>query len=71
LLELIDGLPNAERRVLRRRLPLLPGYEPETVRQIAEEMGVTPARVQQIETRGLRRLRGLVTHRLGYRVEAA
>jgi RNA polymerase primary sigma factor len=71
LVELIDGLPTAERNLLRRRLPLIPGYEPETLQEIADEMGVTSARIQQIETRGLRRLRGLAAHRLGYRVEAA
>jgi len=71
LLELIDRLPNPESRVLRRRLPLLPGEEPATLQAIAEEMGMTRTSIQQIETRGLRRLRGLVVHRLGYRVEAA
>jgi RNA polymerase primary sigma factor len=69
LLELIDRLPNLERSVLRRRLPLVPGDEPETLQEIADEMGMTRANVHQIEARGLRRLRRLVPYRLGYQVE--
>jgi RNA polymerase primary sigma factor len=71
LLELIDRLPDPESRVLRRRLLLLPGQEPDTVEEIADELGLTRTSVQQFEARGLRRLRGLAAHRLGYRVEAA
>lgn len=71
VLELIDRLPSLERRVVRRRLPLLPEAEPETLQQIAEDIGVTKAYVQQLEMRGLKRLRQLVQHRLGYRVEHA
>lgn len=70
LLELIGRLPDSERRVLRRRLPLVPGDKPDALQQIADELGVTRGHVQQIEMRGLRRLRRLAAYRLGYKLES-
>jgi RNA polymerase primary sigma factor len=53
---LIDKLPEAERNVLRRRLPLLPETDPDTLDTIGRDLGITRERVRQIEQRALRHI---------------
>ena len=54
-LELLDEIEEREATVLRMRFGL-GGYEPHTLKQIGERLGLTRERVRQIETEALARL---------------
>jgi hypothetical protein len=54
--ELVQSLPKRERLVLISRFGL-DGGQPRTLRDIAEEYGTSPTRIQQIEAKALRKLR--------------
>jgi RNA polymerase primary sigma factor len=56
LLEVLNGLPNREARVLKLRFGLLDG-QAYTLDQVGRKMGVTRERVRQIVTQALNRLR--------------
>ena len=62
LTTVLDDLGANERLVLRRRFGL-EGEPPETLEAIGRGLGVTRERVRQIETAGLRKLRGLLKAR--------
>jgi RNA polymerase primary sigma factor len=55
--ELVEGLPEDERNVIRLRFGLT-GDEPRTPRQTAMELGTTTERVRKLEEQGLQRLAG-------------
>ncbi|HEU5193270.1 MAG TPA: sigma-70 family RNA polymerase sigma factor, partial [Methylomirabilota bacterium] len=59
LAAVLDDLAPNERSVLRRRFGL-DGDEPQTLEVIGQEMKLSRERVRQIETAGLRKLRGLL-----------
>jgi RNA polymerase primary sigma factor len=54
--EILDCLDELERKVLSMRFGLQDGSEM-TVDEVADELGLTPERVRQLETRALRNLR--------------
>jgi RNA polymerase primary sigma factor len=54
--EILDCLDEMERKVLSMRFGLLEGSEM-TVDEVADELGLTPERVRQLETKALRNLR--------------
>jgi RNA polymerase primary sigma factor len=56
LLEVLNGLPNREARVLKLRFGLLDG-QAYTLDQVGQKIGVTRERVRQIVTQALNRLR--------------
>lgn len=59
--KMLAGLTEQQREVVERRFGLC-GEDPETLRQIADSRGVTPARIAQIEAkafRGMRRWAGM------------
>ncbi len=60
--DLLDRLPEKERRVIELRFGLR-GNEPKTLREIGDILGVSRERVRQLETRALRKLRGLAMKR--------
>jgi len=62
LVSVLDDLAPNERTVLRHRFGLA-GDEPETLEAIGRGLGLTPERVRQIETAGLRKLRTLLAAR--------
>ncbi len=53
--DVVDRLPDAERNVIRLRFGL-DGDEPQTLRQVGAELGISPQRAHELEERGLRRL---------------
>jgi RNA polymerase primary sigma factor len=53
--EIVAQLPDVERRVIDLRFGLS-GDEPRTIRQTGTELGITPSRASELETRALRRL---------------
>jgi RNA polymerase sigma factor (sigma-70 family) len=59
LVAALDDLAPNERTVLRHRFGL-EGSEPETLEAIGRRLGLSRERVRQIETAGLRKLRGLL-----------
>ena len=59
LVAVLDDLAPNERTVLRRRFGL-EGDEPETLEAIGQRLGLSRERVRQIESGGLRKLRGLL-----------
>ncbi len=58
--EAVRKLPQRERDLLTAHYGLEPGQGAMSLSQLAEKMGVTKARVRQVETRALRRLRSLL-----------
>ncbi len=60
--DLLDKLPEKERRVVELRFGLK-GNEPRTLREIGDILGVSRERVRQLETRALRKLRSLAMKR--------
>jgi len=59
LVAVLDDLAPNERTVLRRRFGL-EGEDPETLEAIGQHLNLSRERVRQIETAGLRKLRGLL-----------
>lgn len=57
----LSELNPKQREVLARRFGLL-GYEPSTLEDVGQEIGLTRERVRQIQVEALRRLREIVTH---------
>ena len=55
----LEQLNPKQREVLARRFGLL-GYEPATLEQVGEEIGLTRERVRQIQVEGLRRLKEML-----------
>ena len=53
--DVVDQLPDAERKVIRLRFGLN-GSETRTLTQIGSELGISPQRVRELEQQGLRRL---------------
>lgn len=60
--DLLDRLPEKERRVLELRFGLR-GEEPRTLREIGEILQISRERVRQLETRALRKLRNMAMKR--------
>jgi RNA polymerase primary sigma factor len=56
--EMLDKLPEKERRVVELRFGLR-GEEPRTLREIGEILNISRERVRQLETRALRKLRNM------------
>jgi len=56
LAEVMEELPDREAMILRRRYGL-GGVEPETLGEIAQDMGITAERVRQLQNAALRRLK--------------
>jgi RNA polymerase sigma factor, sigma-70 family len=56
--EMLDKLPEKERRVIELRFGLR-GEEPKTLREIGEILNISRERVRQLETRALRKLRNM------------
>ncbi len=56
LTEVLDDLPPRERGILHRRYGLL-GAEPETLAEIAQDLGISAERVRQIQAAAVARLR--------------
>jgi RNA polymerase primary sigma factor len=56
--EMLDKLPEKERRVIELRFGLR-GEEPKTLREIGEILSISRERVRQLETRALRKLRNM------------
>lgn len=56
----LEQLNPKQREVLARRFGLL-GYEPATLEEVGEEIGLTRERVRQIQVEGLRRLKEMLT----------
>jgi RNA polymerase nonessential primary-like sigma factor len=56
----LEQLNPKQREVLARRFGLL-GYEPATLEEVGEEIGLTRERVRQIQVEGLKRLREMLT----------
>ena len=54
--DLLDDLPERERMILARRFGLN-GAAPETLGEIAVDLGVTPERVRQLQNAALGRLK--------------
>ena len=60
--DLLDRLPEKERRVIELRFGLR-GEEPRTLREIGEILQISRERVRQLETRALRKLRNMAMKR--------
>jgi len=60
LIDALARLPRRERDLVAAHYGLKAGQSPSSLSQIAEEMGVTKARVRQLEVRALRRLRRIL-----------
>jgi RNA polymerase primary sigma factor len=58
---LLRGLTPRERYVVRARFGWGREFEPRTLQQIADEFGVSRERVRQLESRALRKLRGMAS----------
>lgn len=56
LMQWLEELNPKQKEVLARRFGLL-GYEPSTLEEVGQEIGLTRERVRQIQVEGLRRLR--------------
>ena len=56
----LEQLNPKQREVLARRFGLL-GYEPATLEEVGEEIGLTRERVHQIQVEGLRRMKEMLT----------
>lgn len=56
----LEQLNPKQREVLARRFGLL-GYEPATLEEVGEEIGLTRERVRQIQVEGLRRMKEMLT----------
>jgi DNA-directed RNA polymerase sigma subunit (sigma70/sigma32) len=54
------GLTNGSRRIIINRFGLDHSQEPQTLKEVGHEMGVTKERVRQIEARALNKLRLLL-----------
>ena len=59
----LEQLNPKQREVLARRFGLL-GYEPATLEEVGEEIGLTRERVRQIQVEGLRRMKEMLTQGL-------
>nr|WP_277814849.1 sigma-70 family RNA polymerase sigma factor [Galbitalea soli] len=60
--QLLNALPEQERRVLRLRTGYQAGGEPRTLEEIGQIFGVTRERIRQIEKKALERSRKLLQH---------
>ena len=60
LVGLLEELTPKQREVLARRFGLL-GYEPATLENVGQEIGLTRERVRQIQVEALRRLKDILT----------
>lgn len=58
----LEQLNPKQREVLARRFGLL-GYEPATLEEVGEEIGLTRERVRQIQVEGLRRMKEMLTQK--------
>ena len=56
----LEQLNPKQREVLARRFGLL-GYEPATLEEVGEEIGLTRERIRQIQVEGLRRMKEMLT----------
>lgn len=56
----LEELTPKQREVLARRFGLL-GYEPATLENVGQEIGLTRERVRQIQVEALRRLKDILT----------
>ena len=56
----LEQLNPKQREVLARRFGLM-GYEPATLEEVGEEIGLTRERVRQIQVEGLRRMKEMLT----------
>ena len=61
LVDALARLPRRERDLVAAHYGLKAGQFPASLSQIAEEMGITKARVRQLEVRALRRLRRMMS----------
>jgi RNA polymerase primary sigma factor len=53
----VEGLPEAERKVIRMRFGLA-GEDPRTLREVGAELGISAERARELEAQGLSRLAG-------------
>ena len=56
LLELVDSLPEMEKKVIRLRYGL-DDNKPKTLLEVGNELGITRERVRQLEEKAIKRLR--------------
>jgi RNA polymerase sigma factor (sigma-70 family) len=57
VLKILSRLDDREQKIIISRFGLDQGHEPQTLKEVGEEMGVTKERVRQIEARALNKLR--------------
>jgi len=55
--KILDTLDEREQKIIISRFGLAPGTEPQTLKAVGSEMGVTKERIRQIEARALDKLR--------------
>ncbi|MBW3539550.1 MAG: sigma-70 family RNA polymerase sigma factor [Planctomycetes bacterium] len=59
ILDILRQLDGRERDILVTRFGLEPGTEPQTLEQVGNRFGVTKERIRQLESRALKKLRGI------------